>query len=322
MSGKVVASPAAKTSGRAGHAAVGVDRDEPCGACRQAARSPGRRSRGSAITRSAGTGAPTSSSSAPGTRGRAPRAGAQRDPALGEQLGHGAPASGPKTHSGSGSGVTTVISGSAPRSRSSTAAMIASSYDRQRPARGRRQHERQPARLLERARRRAGASAGPRERDRAGDAPAAGARRRRPAACRSAIGAPSRVDGDGASGSTCASVPGASRSGAWRRIASNGSGPGRPEAERRRDGRGARASGSSSGASSVMRGSGTGERAQRGHRLDGGDTAARDDDVRGLTSHGAKVRIDGDAAIRSPPAHGTGNSEDSRQARPDHDPPG
>ena len=36
-------------------------------------------------------------------------------------------ASAPNTHSGAGSGVTTVISGSTPRLRSSTAAMIASS---------------------------------------------------------------------------------------------------------------------------------------------------------------------------------------------------
>ena len=38
------------------------------------------------------------------------------------------PASDPKTHSGSGSGVTTVICDAAPRSRRSMAAMIASSY--------------------------------------------------------------------------------------------------------------------------------------------------------------------------------------------------
>ena len=63
----------------------------------------------------------------------------------------------------------------------------------------------------------------------------------------------------------------------------------RPEPERHRDGRGARRE-LLLGREQGDAGQGPGERTQRRHRLHGGDTAARDDDMRRLMSHARTVR--------------------------------
>ena len=74
----------------------------------------------------------------------------------------------------------------------------------------------------------------------------------------------------------------------------------RPEPERRRHGRGSRGK-LGFGREQGDAGQRSGERAQRRDRFHGGDAAARDDDMRRLTSHARTVRPSAPAAIRSHP---------------------
>ena len=178
--------------------------------------------------------------------------------------------------------------------------------DRQRPAGRGRKHEREPRAVGERPRdgRRVGRAA---ERDRAVERRLSVAPRPRSAACRSGSARPSRRRRTARLARPARASRGAVRRRAWRRIASNGSGFGRPKPN-------GAATEAGRGFSSTLRGEQGDarqrprERAQRCHRFDRGDTAARDDDrLRWCSVHGSTVRPPRDAAIRSPPRRPAGH---------------